>query len=64
MRKVMNPKDRKVAIAETRGGLEAEFLNFVDNPGGGNFGKLKSRMMTYQNLVCNVRDDETLLRED
>ena len=58
----MNPDNRTVLIAETKAACSAEFEFFLINPGAYAWTRLEKRMRKYQESVCSIRDDDTLLR--
>ena len=53
-----NNIEYRTEVGACKGGLEATFEMFMENPSSMNFSLLESHMMRYQNILCNCRVKE------
>ena len=51
--KYANEIEYKEEMGACKGGLEAAYNIFMENPSSSNFSILESKMMRYQNIMCN-----------
>jgi hypothetical protein len=51
--KYSNEIEYREEVGACKGGLEAAYEIFMVNPSSNNFSILESKMMRYQNIVCN-----------
>ena len=53
-----NEIEYREEVGKCKGGVWAAYELFIDNPSAFNFSILETKMMRYQNVLCNCRVKE------